>query len=76
MRRIPMYMEGWISKLDGFLSLNDRDILNHAGKVSHQLATDQSEEEYRKFHTNRIKVNDQHEDDFEKITKQLLTNKQ
>jgi hypothetical protein len=38
MRRIAMTMADWVKKLDGFLSLNDRNILDHAGKVSHQLA--------------------------------------
>ncbi len=38
MRRIPMTMADWITKLDGFLTLNDRDILSHAGKISHQMA--------------------------------------
>lgn len=38
MRRVPMTMQDWIIKLDGFLGLNDREILHHAGKVSHQLA--------------------------------------
>ena len=33
-RRISMTMKDWITKLEGFLSLNDREILNHAGKVS------------------------------------------
>ena len=37
-RRIPMHMIGWIKKLDGFLSLNERDILEHAGKISHEMA--------------------------------------
>jgi len=31
MRRIPMYMKDWIEKLNGFLTLNDREILNNAG---------------------------------------------
>jgi len=31
MRRVPMTMQDWIKKLDGFLGLNDRDILTHAG---------------------------------------------
>src|ERR1035437_4186546 len=41
MRRIPMSMQDWIKKLDGFLTLNDREILNHAGRISHQLAMEQ-----------------------------------
>ena len=38
MRRIPMYMTDWIDKLNGFLSLNDRDILEDAGRISHEMA--------------------------------------
>ena len=49
-RRIPMFMSDWLAKLDGFLSLNDRDILNHAGKISHQMAKQLAEQEYDKFH--------------------------
>jgi hypothetical protein len=30
MRRIPMQMTDWVKKLDGFLTINDREILNHA----------------------------------------------
>jgi len=39
MRRIPMYMKDWIEKLNGFLTLNEREILNNAGSISHTLAT-------------------------------------
>lgn len=38
MRRVPMYMKDWITKLNGFLTINDRAILDHAGKISHELA--------------------------------------
>ena len=30
-----MYMKNWIEKLDGFLILNDKEILQNAGSVSH-----------------------------------------
>ncbi|MEI7668465.1 MAG: virulence RhuM family protein [Pseudomonadota bacterium] len=46
MRRIPMNMKDWISKLDGFLTLNDRDILKNAGKIGHDLAKKAAEQEY------------------------------
>jgi len=52
--RISMSMIDWLTKLDGFLSLNDRDILNHAGKVSHQMAKQLAEQEYDKFHQQRL----------------------
>lgn len=38
MRRVPMHMADWIEKLNGFLTLNDRDILTHAGRISHEMA--------------------------------------
>ena len=49
MRRISMTMADWISKLDGFLTLNDRDILTHAGRISHEMAQAKAEQEYGKF---------------------------
>ena len=45
----PMYMKGWIQKLDSILQMNGRELLTHAGKISHELAVKKSEEEYGKF---------------------------
>lgn len=36
-RRIPMTMQDWTTKLHGFLTINDRNILQDAGKISHEL---------------------------------------
>lgn len=73
MRRIPMYMKDWITKLDGFLSLNDRNILEHAGKISHQMAKEMAESEYDRFHWNRLQIEARQvdEEDFELLTKQI-----
>ena len=49
LRRIPMHMADWITKLDGFLKLNDRDILTHAGRISHEMALAKAEQEYDKY---------------------------
>jgi len=68
MRRIPMYMKDWIEKLHGFLKLNDRNILDHAGKISHQLALDKAEKEYDKYH---LKMDKEIESDFDKAVKKL-----
>jgi len=54
MRRTPMYMQDWIKKLDGFLKLNDRNILNNAGQISQQMAKEFAEREYDKFHKQRL----------------------
>ncbi len=37
-QHIPMYMKDWIARLDIILKLNGRELLTHAGKISHQLA--------------------------------------
>jgi hypothetical protein len=49
MRRVPMHMLDWVKKLDGFLTLNDRDVLTHAGRISHEMAQSKAEQEYGKF---------------------------
>lgn len=48
-RRVPMRMADWVAKLDGFLTLNDRDILTGAGRVSHELATTKAKDEYQEY---------------------------
>lgn len=47
--RTPMYMRDWITKLDDFLRLSGRDILTHAGSVSHQEALDRARTEYERY---------------------------
>ena len=43
----------WVKKLDGFLTLNDRDILDNAGKISHDMAKQHAETQYELFHQQR-----------------------
>ena len=49
LRRVPMHMADWVTKLNGFLTLNERDILTHAGRISHETAQAKAELEYEKF---------------------------
>ncbi len=49
MQQTPMYMKDWSERLDMVISMNGRELLNHAGKISHQMAKDKSEEEYLKY---------------------------
>jgi hypothetical protein len=53
MQQTPMYMKDWIQRLDMVISLNGRELLNHAGKISHQMAKDKSEQEYLKYKENQ-----------------------
>lgn len=45
----PMYMRDWIAKLDEILRMNGRELLTHAGKISHETALQRSETEYEKY---------------------------
>ena len=49
LNRKTMYMQDWIAKLDDFLRLSERNILAHAGKISHEQAMEKAHEEYEKF---------------------------
>jgi len=71
MRRVPMYMTDWIDKLNGFLSLNDRDILEDAGRISHEMAKQLAEAEYEKFNRKRIASRDKLDSDFDKTVKMI-----
>ena len=71
MRRIPMRMKEWLKKLDSFLSINDRDILEHAGKISHELAKQRAENEYDKYNSIRITGLMNTLSDFDKAVKQI-----
>ena len=48
-QRTPMYMKDWIQRLDAIIQLNGRELLTHAGKISHQIAIEKSALEYNKY---------------------------
>ena len=70
MRRVAMTMQDWFAKLEGFLTLNDREILQGAGIVSAQLAKTQAEQEFDKF---RVVDDQRFESDFDRMVKRLPT---
>lgn len=48
-QRTPMYMADWIQRLDSILQLNGRELLTHAGKISHEKALEKSSVEFEKY---------------------------
>ncbi len=48
-QQTPMYMKDWIERLDSILQLNGRELLTHAGKISHKMALEKSSQEYEEF---------------------------
>jgi hypothetical protein len=67
-RQIPMRMQDWIEKLDAFMRFNEYDILQDAGKVSHEVAKALAEKAYEQY---RIQQDENYESDFDKEIKRL-----
>ncbi len=49
LQQTPMYMNDWLKRLDAILQFNGRDLLNHAGKISHSMALEKSEAELEQY---------------------------
>ncbi|NCP45440.1 MAG: virulence RhuM family protein [Flavobacteriales bacterium] len=64
MQQTPMYMKDWIAQLDVILQMNGRELLTHAGEISHEMALKKSNQEFEKYK------------DTQKITKKELSLKE
>ena len=73
--RKPMHMTDWIAKLDAFLTLNEGNILTHAGSISHELALAHAQQEYDKFYQQRQLEAEEKESDFDKAVRSLTDGK-
>jgi len=47
--QIPMYMKDWLERLDDFLRVSRKDLLTHAGKISHEIAEMKALSEFSKY---------------------------
>lgn len=55
-RKQPMTMAQWAARLDAFLQFNERNILTHAGTISHLLAEEHAHQEFGKFEQERLRL--------------------
>jgi len=70
-RKIPMSMEDWAKRLDGFLEFNGNEILTDAGKISHEHAKLHAETEYEKY---RIVQDTLFQSDFDRFVSAIKEN--
>ncbi|MBK8639614.1 MAG: virulence RhuM family protein [Chromatiaceae bacterium] len=68
---IPMRMGDWVAKLDGFLRLNEREILTHGGRIAHEEAVGHATQEYDAFHRERLAEKAARPDDFDEAVRAL-----
>lgn len=74
MKRKPMYMADYIKQLDNILSATGEQVLQNAGKVTHQEAIEKATTEFKKY---QVKTLSAVEEDYLKTLKSLekkLTN--
>lgn len=67
-RRIPMTMADWAQRLDRFLEMDDRHVLQDAGKVSAEIAQSFAEGEFEKY---RVIQDRSFESDFDREVKKI-----
>jgi len=67
-RHNAMTMKDWIEKLDSFLKFNERELLDNAGKISHEVAQELAYEEYDKYQAKQDKL---FNSDFDKYLEEL-----
>ena len=70
LRRKPMTMREWVSKLDDFLRMSDSEVLQNAGKISHEMAVEKANSEYQKYRQqNRDELSEVEKDFLEAVKK-------
>ncbi|MDD5057844.1 MAG: virulence RhuM family protein [Sideroxydans sp.] len=69
--RKPMTMRDWITKLDEFLKISGRELLDHAGKISAETAKAKAETEYARYHSLQDAQPRAVDADFERVVKQM-----
>ena len=55
-RKKPMHMTEWVQRLDAFLQFNERNVLTHAGAVSHQLAEAHAHAQFEQYDAERRRL--------------------
>ena len=69
---VLMYMKDWVQKLDAFLQFNEEAVLEHQGKVSHEVALALAESELEKYRTVQDRLI---ESDFDRVMKKISSPK-
>jgi len=68
-QKTPMYMKDWIERLDSILKLNGRELLNHAGQISREMAMEKAEAEFEKYSNTKRQI--EYEDSLKEIEEDI-----
>ncbi|NQV23130.1 MAG: virulence RhuM family protein [Rhodopirellula sp.] len=64
-------MADWITKLDDFLRLSDRDILSHAGRIFHDDAKEKAEIKFETYRQQQPGLSQPVDTDFDQVLNEL-----
>ena len=71
-RKKTMHMAEWVQRLDAFLQFNERNVLTHAGAVSHQLAEAHAHVQFEQYDAERRRVeSEQPSSDFDRAVEEV-----
>ncbi len=73
LRKIPMTMQDWETRLNRFIEATDREVLQDAGRVTAEIAKAHAESEFEKY---RIVQDRLFESDFDRVIKQIESGSQ
>lgn len=65
----PMYMRDWVQKLRLILTMNEKNILEHAGEISHKLAVSKVTKEYEAYKIKQREI--EHLDDIKQLEQDI-----
>ena len=65
----PMYMRDWVQKLGLILTMNEKNILEHAGEISHKLAVSKVTKEYEAYKIKQREI--EHLDDIKQLEQDI-----
>jgi len=71
LNRIPMTMRDWIDRLHQFLTMTGRELLDHAGKVSHEAAFQKAHAKYETFRVQQLEEPTEVEKHFMAVEKEM-----
>jgi hypothetical protein len=69
LNRQVMTMKDWLKQVEKFLTYTDQQIFQHAGQISHAMATAKASEEYEKY---RVQQNREYISDFDLVLAKYL----
>ena len=67
----PMHMADWVAKLDDFIRLTSRDVLTHAGRVTHEQAQQHAVTQYEQYDQHRRQIAASADSDFDAAVKRI-----